>query len=85
MLTSGQLGVAKPDPSIFTMACQHLGVPPGATIFVGDRLKVDAVAACAAGLRGVWLNRTGRQGLPGVEVIDSLAQLPRLIGCDAAS
>lgn len=85
VLTSGQLGVAKPDPSIFILACQHLGVPPGATVYVGDRLEVDAVAASTAGLRGVWLNRTGRQGLPGVETIDSLAQLPRLIGRDAAS
>lgn len=85
VLTSDQLGVAKPDPSIFMLACHHLGVPPEAAVYVGDRLEVDAVAASTAGLRGVWLNRTGRQGLPGVEVIDSLAQLPRLIGCDAAS
>lgn len=85
VLTSSQLGVAKPDPSIFTLACQHLGVSPEATVYVGDRLEVDAVAASTAGLRGVWLNRTGRQGPPGVETIDSLALLPRLIGRVAAS
>lgn len=84
VLTSDQLGVAKPDPRIFILACHHLGVPPEAVVYVGDRLEVDAVAASTAGLRGVWLNRTGQQGVPGVEVIDSLAQLPRLIGCDAA-
>lgn len=85
VLTSGELGIAKPDPSIFTLACQRLGVPPGTTVYVGDRLEVDAVAASTAGVRGVWLNRTDRQRRPGVATIDSLAQLPRLIGLDAPS
>lgn len=67
--------VAKPDPRIFELACGHLGVPARAAVYVGDRLEVDAVAAMAAGLRGIWLNRGGGAVPPGVEAIDDLAEL----------
>ena len=51
--------MAKPDPDAFTAACARLAVAPQAAVYVGDRLDVDARAATAAGLRGVWLDRTG--------------------------
>jgi putative hydrolase of the HAD superfamily len=79
VLTSGLLGVAKPDPRVFELACGRLGVPAHATVYVGDRLEVDAVAATAAGLRGIWLNRKGAAVPTGVEAIDDLTQLPSLI------
>jgi hypothetical protein len=45
------------------------------------QLEVDARAATAAGLRGIWLNRTGDAVPPGVEAIDNLTDLPsRLAG-----
>lgn len=80
VLTSDQLGVAKPDPRVFELACGRLGVPPHAAVYVGDRLEVDALAATAAGLRGVWLNRMGSEAPPGVEAIRDLAALPSLLG-----
>ena len=80
VLTSDQLGVAKPDPRAFQVACDRLGVPPQAAVYVGDRLEVDAVAATAAGLRGIWLNRQGGSVPPDVEAIHDLAELPRLLG-----
>lgn len=33
VLTSDQLGVAKPDPRAFELACAHLCVPPQATFY----------------------------------------------------
>lgn len=79
VLTSDRLGVAKPDPTIFTLACHQLGVAASATVYVGDRLEVDALAASAAGLRGIWLNR-GRIVVPAdVETITSLADLRPLL------
>ena len=77
--TSDQLGVAKPDPRIFELACLRLGVPAHAAVYVGDQLEVDALAATAAGLRGIWLNRNGCAVPPGVEAIDSLTDLPNLL------
>ena len=79
VLTSDHLGVAKPDPRAFELACVQLGVPPHAVVYIGDRLEVDALAATAAGLRGIWLNRTDDAVPPGVEAIDNLTDLPSLL------
>lgn len=55
------VGVGKPDGAIFTAGCRAIGTAPGATVYVGDELDVDARGAQAAGLRGVWLDRPGRR------------------------
>jgi putative hydrolase of the HAD superfamily len=53
-------------------------VPSRAAVYVGDQLVADALAATAAGLRGIWLNRTGKAVPSGVEAIDNLTDLPSL-------
>jgi HAD superfamily hydrolase (TIGR01509 family) len=58
-LAAAQFGKAKPDPDIFLAACAALGVAPRETVYVGDDLRLDVEAAQNAGLRAVWLNRTG--------------------------
>jgi len=79
VLTSDQLGVAKPDPRIFALACSGLGVRRQSAVYVGDQLEVDALAATAAGVRGIWLNRKGETVPSGVEAIRNLADLPGLL------
>ena len=79
VLTSDHLGVAKPDPRAFEQACVRLGVPAHAAVYVGDQLEVDALAATAAGLRGIWLNRNGGAVPPGVEAVGNLTDLPSLL------
>ncbi|AMB57789.1 HAD family hydrolase [Microterricola viridarii] len=59
IVTSGALGFAKPDARIFEAACAAFGSSPAETVYVGDRLRTDAIGAAAAGLTGVWLNRGG--------------------------
>ena len=54
-----QLGRAKPDPEIFLAACRELGVAPAEAVYVGDDVLLDVRGAQQAGLRAVWLNRTG--------------------------
>lgn len=73
-------GCAKPDPEIFHAGCAALSVPPAQTLYVGDHLTMDARGATAAGLLGVWLDRTGG-GADGLDVpyVTSLAELPALI------
>ncbi|WP_245681913.1 HAD family hydrolase [Actinomadura kijaniata] len=68
VVISGEVGAAKPDPEIFRIACARLGLPPERVTHVGDRLDVDALAAESAGLRGVWLDRSGRAAPPGLTV-----------------
>ena len=86
------LGVGKPDPRVFLEACRRLGTEPARTAYVGDELDVDARAAVAAGLVGVWVDRPGprRVEVPesditaardaGVLVVPSLVELPVALG-----
>jgi putative hydrolase of the HAD superfamily len=77
LVASGEVGVAKPDPAIFTLACERLGVQPARTAHVGDRLDLDAHAAASAGLRGIWLDRLGVAcAAPQVLTIATLHELP---------
>jgi HAD superfamily hydrolase (TIGR01493 family) len=43
-------GVMKPDPKIFTTACERIGVPPSETLMIGDNDVADG-AATAIGCR----------------------------------
>jgi len=80
-VASAEVGLAKPDPAIFLLACERLGVEPAAAAHVGDRLDLDAEGAAAAGLRGIWLDR-GSDGAsaaggpsPGIARIATLREL----------
>ncbi|KNB51108.1 HAD family hydrolase [Streptomyces caatingaensis] len=83
ILCADLLGRAKPDPRAFLDACAALGLRPGEVVYVGDQLETDAVAARAAGLHGVWLDRTGGADgavLPdGVRRVRGLGELPALL------
>lgn len=62
VVASGSLGVTKPDPEIFRAALERFdGAPPSRAVYVGDRLRTDAIGAARAGLLGVWLNRRNEQ------------------------
>lgn len=47
-------GVHKPNPAIFHLALERLGVEADEAVFVGDHPQVDIAGARAAGLRAVW-------------------------------
>lgn len=77
VVASGEVGFAKPDAAIFALACERLEVEPARTAHVGDRLDLDAQAASAAGLHGIWLDRLGAQRAPrDVTRIATLHELP---------
>lgn len=57
ILTAEELGAAKPEARAFLGVCERLGVEPGAALHVGDRYDLDVVAARAAGLAAVYLDR----------------------------
>jgi len=86
------LGVGKPDPRVFHEACRRLGTTPERTAYVGDELDIDARAAIAVGMVGVWFDPPGERrveipptaiaaGLAaGVRVATSLDEVPALLG-----
>lgn len=87
VIASGDVGVAKPDPRIFAHAVERFGVRPGEAVYVGDRVRVDALGAAAAGLHGVWIDReqlgwgalAGEAAAAGIRRIVSLIELPALL------
>ncbi|MER7129402.1 HAD family hydrolase [Streptosporangium saharense] len=79
LVASSEVGVAKPRAEIFHAACAAIGLPPERVAYVGDRHDVDAAAATAAGLYGVWLNRAGSPGPDGLPAVRTLAEVPALL------
>ncbi|MBI0378703.1 HAD family hydrolase [Streptomyces albiflaviniger] len=55
--TSGEWGVAKPDPRFFARVLDLAGTPPDETVYVGDHPANDIRPAKAAGLRVAHLRR----------------------------
>ena len=54
---SAELGVAKPDPAIFTEALKMAGCRPEESAMVGDRMDNDIVPAKAVGMTTVWIKK----------------------------
>ncbi|MFJ6939632.1 HAD family hydrolase [Streptomyces sp. NPDC101132] len=52
VVSSAEVGVAKPDPEIYTIALERAGVPAGRCLFVDDR-EENVEAAVRAGMTGL--------------------------------
>lgn len=80
--------VGKPARGFFRQVLQELGEGPRATAMVGDDIESDIGGALDAGLRAI-LVRTGKyrlervreSGIEPTAVVDSIADVPDLIGC----
>jgi putative hydrolase of the HAD superfamily len=51
-----EVGMLKPDPRLFALACERLRAQPAASAMVGDRYERDIRGAHAMGLFTVWVN-----------------------------
>jgi putative hydrolase of the HAD superfamily len=78
VVSSGEVGVAKPDAGIFERALEMAGAEPDEAVHVGDSLDNDVAGARAVGLRAILVRRDGA-GPDGVETVSSLAELPLLL------
>ena len=65
---SYEVGVAKPHPTMYRLACAELGCAPAETVFVGDSRRCDFDGPQAFGMQARWLDRRGGQSL-----VDALA------------
>ena len=61
IITSVNVGVAKPARPIFDTAVRRAGVAPHETLHVGDHAESDVQGARDAGMRTVWVNRTSAE------------------------
>ena len=78
VVTSAEVGAAKPSPRVFQRALAVAGVDPARALHVGDKVDNDIEGAAAAGVRGVLLQRDGSPP-PGIEAISSLSELATLL------
>jgi putative hydrolase of the HAD superfamily len=60
IVDSHVVGVAKPDPRIFHIALERLGVTPKEARFAGDIYSIDMVGARAAGIEGALIDQHDR-------------------------
>lgn len=54
---SEAVGIAKPEPAIFHMTLEALGVPVERVVMVGDSLESDIGGARRVDMRAVWIDR----------------------------
>jgi FMN phosphatase YigB (HAD superfamily) len=82
VVDSHHAGVAKPEPGIFQLALDRLGLPAGRVLYVGDLRRVDGAGARAAGLRFVLLDPFGDYAVAGEPAIASIARLPDWVAAE---
>lgn len=60
VLISGQVGITKPDPAIFQLMEERLGMPGEDICYLGDSFENDVVGAKAANWKAIWFNHRKR-------------------------
>lgn len=75
-------GVGKPDARVFVEGVRRLGLDPAEVAYIGDEPDIDAGAAAAAGLTGVWLDRPGARRGTDEEAAPTAAGVVRVSGLD---
>ncbi len=83
---SALVGVEKPDPKIFELALEGLGVSASETIHIGNRIDTDVLPAKKLGFKTIWVRRGEANPEPTASdlaeptfVVDDLLNVPELI------
>ena len=80
VVISGVEGVEKPDPRIFRLGLDRVGVRAEEAVYVGDSVAYDVGPANAVGMTAVLLDRRGRYPDHEGPRIASLDELPAVLG-----
>jgi putative hydrolase of the HAD superfamily len=77
VVTSSEIGLAKPHREIFEIACKQAGVPMNGSVYIGDRLETDGIGSRDAGMQSFWLKRDRKdeKKIEGINIIHSLEEL----------
>ncbi|MDP9349634.1 MAG: HAD-IA family hydrolase [Gemmatimonadota bacterium] len=76
VIDSAVVGIEKPDPRIFQLACARLGLHPGEALYVGDIYEIDVAGARRAGMRAVLIDPLDRWGELDCDRIRGVEELP---------
>jgi putative hydrolase of the HAD superfamily len=79
VVDSQVVGLEKPDPRIFAVALERMGLPPERTVYIGDLRSVDAAGARNAGMHFVLLDPFGDYAGPGQPSVRGPEELPAFL------
>lgn len=80
IVESAVVGIRKPDPAIFRLGIEKLGLPAEATVVVGDSHDKDILPAASLGCQTIWLKNIGWKPYTGEETADAVVGDFREIG-----
>jgi len=63
VVTREDAGTVKPDPKIFLLTLEALGVEPSESVMVGDSLWQDVYGGKNVGMTSVWVDRRGEHDI----------------------
>jgi putative hydrolase of the HAD superfamily len=78
VVTSADVGSAKPSPEVFLRALELAGVDAAEALHVGDSVENDVAGARAAGIRPLLVWRHGEPPA-GVDAVSSLEDVPSVL------
>jgi putative hydrolase of the HAD superfamily len=76
VVDSGVVGVEKPDPRIFGIACERAGVAPAQAVHVGDFYDIDVLGARAHGVNALLLDPDDLHADMDCDRIRDITELP---------
>jgi putative hydrolase of the HAD superfamily len=83
ILDSAVVGIRKPDPKIFEIALNELGVNPNDAVMIGDSYTNDIVPAKLIGCKTIWINNKGweeqNENNKADIIIKSFKELPEIL------
>ena len=82
VVSSADVGLHKPDPRIFELACERLGVAPSDAAHVGDHQYADIIGAEAVGMVPVLIDRHGGENPGNERFVRSLDELEGVLGLE---
>ena len=86
IIESAVVGIRKPDPAIFALGVEKLGMRAEETLVVGDSFDKDIVPSTSLGCHTIWLKGIGWKPYSGLEtadvVITSFQQLKAVLSLD---
>ena len=85
IVESSVVGLRKPDPALFALGTEALGIKPQEIVVIGDSYRKDIYPSATLGCRTVWLKKICwadepvEPGYSPTAIIDTLGMLPQVI------
>lgn len=84
VVVSGDIGIHKPDPGIFTYTAERLGFACQECVYVGDHPVNDILSSHRAGMRPVRMNYGWFKGKELRKDVPTISNLAELVPCIAS-